>query len=369
LRRALLAGFAGFAALTVAAAPVRLAAQSAHAPLPPLPATGVDWTGIDLFWMLVDTLSHDIQPSEAQWQAIFATPGYRLVGHPTELRQFFSAAYLPSRRAERDSILAQKTEDAARMRHLVAVVDMRPELARYRDSLARTDFVAAARQRAAILLPPGATAAYPPPLTTFSISQLDGYSHPDGVIIDLKWMHDIGRGIDPLAHEFHHSYLAHLTKTDRPPPTEADAALVDALRQLPIEGMADLIDKPYPLSYAAASLQWMTPQYNDAYARTPATLRTADSVLAAVADDPSSIRKNGASLHRLFPFESHANGAYMARTILETFGRDSLMPSVYDQFAFFRTYAAAEKARGNPPPFSAKAIGVLNAEERKYLKP
>jgi hypothetical protein len=39
---------------------------------------------------------------------------------------------------------------------------------------------------------------------------------------------------------------------------------------------------------------------------------------------------------------------------------------VTNPFAFLRTYAAAEAKRGNPPPFSPKAVTLLDALERKY---
>ena len=45
------------------------------------------------------------------------------------------------------------------------------------------------------------------------------------------------------------------------------------------------------------------------------------------------------------------------------------MPAIYNPFALLRTYAAAEKRRGNPPPFSPKAIRVLDAMEKRYIRP
>jgi hypothetical protein len=35
-------------------------------------------------------------------------------------------------------------------------------------------------------------------------------------------------------------------------------------------------------------------------------------------------------------------------------------------FAFWRTYGEAEVARGNPSPFSPKAVALLDALERRY---
>ena len=46
--------------------------------LPPMPNSGLDFSGIDRFWRIVDTLTADREPSEALWHSMFVTPGYRL---------------------------------------------------------------------------------------------------------------------------------------------------------------------------------------------------------------------------------------------------------------------------------------------------
>ena len=45
------------------------------------------------------------------------------------------------------------------------------------------------------------------------------------------------------------------------------------------------------------------------------------------------------------------------------------MPAIYNPFAFVRAYASAERKRGNPPPFSPKAIELLSAMEKRYVNP
>ena len=64
----------------------------------------------------------------------------------------------------------------------------------------------------------------------------------------------------------------------------------------------------------------------------------------------------------------HAHGAYMARTIYETFGPDSLWAGIGSPFAFLRTVTAAERQRGNGPVFSRRAVALLDALERRYTK-
>jgi hypothetical protein len=133
------------------------------------------------------------------------------------------------------------------------------------------------------------------------------------------------------------------------------------------EGIADLIDKPYPLSYPSGStMSRYAERYNEAYARTPSVIRSIDSALVVAADDSTQLPAVGRRVNELLPSAGHFNGSYVAREIYETFGVDSLFPGIYNHFVFLRMYAAAERKRGNPPPFSAKALALIDELERRY---
>ena len=99
---------------------------------------------------------------------------------------------------------------------------------------------------------------------------------------------------------------------------------------------------------------------------TPSVLRSVDSLLVAVSDNPDEMRAAGRHARSLFWSNGHAHGAYMARTIHETFGPDSQWSAIRSPFAFLRTFAAAEREPGNGVVFSQKAIGVLDSLERRY---
>ena len=47
--------------------------------MPPYPKTGVDYSGIDAFYRIADILAKDTEPTEGEWAAMLATPGYRMV--------------------------------------------------------------------------------------------------------------------------------------------------------------------------------------------------------------------------------------------------------------------------------------------------
>jgi hypothetical protein len=129
-----------------------------------------------------------------------------------------------------------------------------------------------------------------------------------------------------------------------------------------------MIDKPHPL-VEPPGMRWYGDSYNAAYDKTPATLKTLDSLLVAAGGDSAKLVDAGARAQRLLTYGSHPNGAYMARTILETLGRDSLVATMPSGFAFIRMYEAAETKRGNASPFSAAGHAALGTMESRHLKP
>jgi hypothetical protein len=338
--------------------------------LPSLPKTGLDFSGVDEFWRIADLLVKDIEPSEAQWRRLFSSVGYRLamMNVPTT-KTDLEAALRPSRSATRDSLASATDDRARRIKHLGDAVRHRAELARYRDSVTRSLPVQQAVGLAGKFLPPHGTEGVDPPLVGFALFRSDAYSlGPQGVIIDLYHVYESGGLTELLAHEFHHSYLSALSKVKQLRVDEPAGSLVAALTAMRNEGIADLIDKPHPLVASSPAMETYAKRYNEAYARTPEVIRSIDSALVIAADDSTKLRAVGSRVIQLLPSAGHFNGSYVAREIYETFGVDSLYPGVYNPFAFLRTYAAAEKKRGNPPPFSPKAVSLLDALERRYLK-
>jgi hypothetical protein len=335
--------------------------------LPPLPTTGLDFSSVDHFWGMVDRLQRGETGTEEQWRALLTSPGYRLaLDNVPTLREDITIAFSPARRSAFDSLTAQLTDRAYRLRHLARALPLRGALDALRDSLARSPAIQQGVSGAQRFLPANATSGEPP-LVAVAIFNNDGYAGPSGAIVDLLYIRENGL-VDLLSHEFHHVYGDRYNKVRRPPPDSADAQLVAALSALMVEGIADLIDKPHPLISRDTTMASYVTRYNDVYARTPAILRTVDSLLVTVAGNPAQMRPVGQRVRTLLWSNSHPNGAYMARTIHETLGRDALMPGLENPFVFIKAYATAEQRRGNPAPFSPRAIAVLNALEMKYRR-
>jgi Putative zinc dependent peptidase (DUF5700) len=84
--------------------------------------------------------------------------------------------------------------------------------------------------------------------------------------------------------------------------------------------------------------------------------------------DSTQLGTVGLGVRALLWSNGHPNGAYVARVIHETFGVDSLFSAVRNPAAFLRTYAAAERKRGNPAPLSAEAMRVIERLEQRHWK-
>ena len=353
-----------------AACVTMLQAQAPSAPDTAMPATGIDFSGVDQFWKIVGVLSRDVEPTEDQWRALLNTPGYRLaqVNLGQVMREDLDITFKPSRRAEYERLTSGDDEHSLQLQHLARAAARRVELMAFQDSLAHATLIADAVAIAARSLPPGATRNGSPPLVAVALFRDDGYSLPQGIVIDLLNVRGINLATN-LAHEFHHSYVNRLAKPLPPwSDTAQDAGLRKALYDLRNEGLADLIDKPHPFSSPNRGLAGYVARYNTEYARTPDVLRQIDALLSAAADDSTRIADLAMRAQMLFWSNGHPNGAYIAREISETFGVDSLRAAAFDPAVFLRIYASAERAHGRPSPFSPKAWRVIDRLDARYWR-
>jgi hypothetical protein len=357
---AALAGTAPAAESQTAAPAARVAAGSA----------GLDVSGVRRFWAVAATLSRDAEPAEAEWSALFSTPGYRLalVNLGPRLRDDIDLALKPSRRAERERAIAAGGERADVLRHLALAWAERADLTRFGDSLARSAVIPEAVALAARLLPRGATQSGAPPPVAVAIFRDDGYSLPGGIVIDLLNVRHV-RLAENLGHEFHHSYVNRLARPLPPgSDTAYDAALRTALYDLRNEGLADLIDKRHPFVSPNPGLAGYATRYNAEYARTPALVRRLDSILTAASAGPRQAAAAAMAMQMLFWSNGHPNGAYIAREIEGTFGVDSLRAAALDPAEFLRLFGDAERAHGRADPLSAAAWAEIGRLDARYWK-
>lgn len=164
-------------------------------------------------------------------------------------------------------------------------------------------------------------------------------------------------------------YLSNLNRMTRPGANAPETGLLGVFNSLRNEGIADLVDKPYPLMAKSTAMAEYAKSYNDTYARTPAIVRSIDSLIAIAARDSTKLQSSAQAARAILPWNAHPTGAYMARTVYEAFGVDSLFPAIGNPFAFLRLFREAEAKQGRTPPFSAVTIAWLDSLEKRYIQP
>ena len=75
---------------------------------------GFDFSGIERFWEIVDVLEQDLEPAEAQWDALFETPGYAEILRHEFSRKYFqdtiTAVFMPSKESLAEEIIQKHKE-------------------------------------------------------------------------------------------------------------------------------------------------------------------------------------------------------------------------------------------------------------------
>lgn len=240
--------------------------------LPALPTTGVELSALDQFWTIADLLRRDVEPTTEQWRAFLTTPTYRMVlQYNPNFRAHMTLAYKPSRRAERDSVVKNRLAGAGSVMHLDRALAARDEIDRMRASLEKSlrDSITLAVRSAARFLPPGTTEKRPTPFIALGIYTYDGYAQENGMILDAIYIRENGL-TELMAHEFHHMYAGDLSRIARANVAAADGPMIGVFWSLRNEGIADMVDKPYPLTARGEAMASYAKSYNETYEKTPA---------------------------------------------------------------------------------------------------
>jgi hypothetical protein len=354
----------------VAASTILLADQARPNRIPP------DLTAVTEFWRVVDTLADDRRPSEEQWRQLLTTRAYRYLVEVNRrervLKTYLPMALMPSQLDTRERALAAGTfESKQYLAHFVEAASRREQLVSFAASLQDDDTVGRGLSRAAAFLPPGVTDHLDPPPISFAIFEPDAFGSADyGIVIDLLYATRVQLS-NLIGHEAHHYYLQKrypLRAIDR---SRDDYALVHALVQLWLEGIADGTDKADvldPSSDPPAQLDSRT-RYRQWFAESASRLTQADTLIAAIADHPDLLKENGAKVWDSLPNAGHPQGYFMTSLIVKVLGRQALIDAVPSPFEFVRAYNRSASRAGAPyPVFSSATMNVLQSLEQVHAQ-
>lgn len=348
-------------------------------------AQAFDWSGVDAFWPVYESLRAGAEPAREQWERMFATPGYAALEArerrrgPLELAM--RLAFAPGRLADRDSVLRTNGFHARAVRHLMGIPAARDSIERFRATLDRSGVLEAARRRVAAFVPRGLTDSVAPPPVALVFFLDDGRGYPTVIVGDALRLARAGADTGYFAHEFYHAYRRRITVAYREH-APADAGVEELLAYPAEEGMADQLDKrEYAELDDEAFAQWMSrpgapayaPEYRANYERADEWMLIVTRTLERVASRPDFGTAIARAARDSLPDSGRPLGAFMARTIDRVLGRDALVAAGRDQYAFWLEYdravsmaLARDPSRRALPRLSSAALGVVQRLAARY---
>lgn len=337
----------------------------------------VDFSGVDAFWRVADQLLRDVDPPESQWGALFATPGYAALEERERRRAAltagFRAAFMPSRRVERDELLAKNDWVARVIRHVQPLPESRAAIDAFRRKVELEDPVGAAIERVRMLLPEGTVERYGRPPVAFVFFLPDGRGYPGLIVADLAHLAEKPDVVPFLAHESFHFFHGQIARSGSVPATRSDEGarrLLGLLTKIEEEAIADQFDKHDIVALDQAGLaalhaaepQWLEylEEYRVEFAQAELRFQSLNQRLEAMAADPAALATLAAAAAKELPLEGRPLGMYLTQAIRRVLGDARLAGVVADPVGFFAAYQeAALKPQCRCPRFSSEAMQVV----------
>lgn len=329
----------------------------------------IDMSAVDLFWSIIANLENDIQPSEESWNAMFHCTGYKALRNDEDIRYNIELVFLPSKKEKLNASLRKAGYWWKRdLLHLIKVKEEQNELKKFQQEINVDKILKEALELAETYLPKGITKTNPPPPIQFVIFSPDARAMGGNIIFDLKFTKDIGEEllIKTLSHEAHHHYCNFLQKVINPPSENSSYdPIYSTMRQLQIEGVADLLDKKEYIAYQKKdTTNGFVKMWYDARLQQSQKMRTLDSMLTQMAKDTTGMYQTGMQAFRMFPINCHPNGNYMSELILKHYGKKAIIKTMNNPFAYFRLYHNACVKEEDEYVLSNKAMRFIERLEK-----
>jgi hypothetical protein len=350
-----------------------------------------DFSGIEEFWRIADILKTDREPTDEQWQTMFATPGYAALIRREFKADYFKnamrAVYMPSPEPLAEELIQKDKERGGFFAwYTPLVIEGFRNAGRDRDwiqarvkELKSYPYLKKAAEEALRYLPEKEAEDYPA-VAFIIFNDSRGY---DPLIIGLSEKEELspaagdclrrqGRGkhwpfVLHLAHEAFHLYRDRKREFHFPEKDSPDYPIVWILDQIENEGIGDLINRA-PLYYNAGCFAETdeAARFHQEQEAQPSIIRIMDAILREMAAHPSLCGQLGRQLQSFVPQSGHPTGFFMARVILRQHGKEALVRAVRNPFQFFSLYNDAARKNGRAPVFSVQAIRFIKMLEDKY---
>jgi uncharacterized protein YjaZ len=325
-----------------------------------------EFSGVDQFWKIVNTLEVNREPSKSEWNKLFNTPGYKVLLNGEFKRDFFEHNFRLVFKPSENKNLEKAIKSRANLHHLTHYIKIRDNKAKVKSqfkNLKRKDFNRIAIKRTLEYLPQSKVSNYPP--VSFLIFESNGRGSSP-IVVDLaasiEW--DF---MSFLSHEFHHWYRNRQLKIDLRKVSSLERELVNVLSMIEAEGIADMVDKKDWYTKPNNAISNYARQFLYDVKKTPHVIKKIDDALKIIKVNPNQNKAQGKIIFSYLPQRGHTTGYFMARLILEKFSKKDLANCVGNPFEFILLYnKAAKKSGGRYPGFSDESIVLLNQLNDKY---
>lgn len=321
-----------------------------------------DGSALARFWDVTGKLEAGTPVTEAEWQALFETAGYRSLPRdefgPEALRPRFELAF--GRGREADARAAAQSDE--RLAHYLMVREHRAPLQEFFRTLNPCAAFGEAQALAARWLPARFIGESPSPTLTALVFQATG-TGDDPILWDALFAYYLGRNhlVLAAAHSLHHYYRSRFRRA-LPGLEPRLAGSVDLIQA---EGMGDLINVerwmfqggPIYSGGPLGNARWAA-RMREGLERAPAALEALDRLLLAAPAD----RQACESAYRVeLVAGHHGPGFHMSRTIIQAGLEAEMVEGCADPVRFFDLYRKACQLAGVDCPVSEHALAVLAA--------
>ncbi len=331
---------------------------------------GMDFSGMNVFWEIMESLEKDIMPPEEKWDDLFNTPGY-ITGNEHEFshdyfKKYYTLAYMPSKQKELETELQRSSFYTPYLRHIADIKKHKEDIIKKQKELESSDEVfMEALERVKRYLPEGIIEKYPKPTVAFMIFGPDGRGY-ETLLVDLVYfLENEERAVSFMAHEMHHYY-----QNKESVMREGEAELLWVIKQIYAEGLADQIDKKVEFFGDGVTAQSdRAKRFRELVDDSPNVIRKMDSLIKDIVLNPELYKTNALKISGLVPQSGHPTGYYMAFALCDHAGPENLVEDFGNPFSFFRRYNdMARRSNGKYPPFSDESIQLIGDLEKRYAR-
>lgn len=324
-----------------------------------------DFSGMDIFWEIVEYLEKDIEAPEELWGKLDNHAGYKTAmdiefGN-NYFKSFFEMAYMPSMQEKRNERIKRGGFFGPYLEHLVKYKDHKIELKELQVSLSNSpELFNNAIERCKEFLPEDVYTNQALPVVSFIAFGPDGRGYKPILVDPLYFITEVYDYENFLAHEFHHHYIKKKIIF-----RDGEEVLNWAFGQVYKEGIADLINIPEEVFIDSSNNSFRAVKYRELFAKTNEIILKVDSLLSNMYLNNVDFYIEAKKVRDAIPMAGHTIGYFMASNLLKYSGKERVLKDFGNPYKFILRYNQIA-IKNNLPSFSKDSISLLKELDLKY---